>query len=116
MNRRSLHTLLILLMLASGIVTAVQSSLHLASHQFATDLHHGHGWHDHDDETAHHALVIEGDSDEHGHHFHVHVPVCAALDDSSSLVLAHANTAIAEHTALQLHSPTYTPPVPPPNA
>ena len=97
--------LLALLLLVNGAVVAAEVSAHgLCDHQHseasAVHLHSDTADHDHD--AADHLC-------------HAHPPLCAAADIPLPLTAA-APTRLFAQFATALHTRTFAPPVPPPNA
>jgi hypothetical protein len=114
--RYALHVLLILLVLASGTLAAVQAAHHgdaHASNQPDTFDWHSHG-HTHPD---HHDVLPDMDTpeDEHGHHFHVHLPLQALLSAIPVLDWFRPPTQLLTTNQPPPLSLIQAPPVPPPN-
>jgi uncharacterized protein involved in copper resistance len=114
-----LHALLMLLVIASGTMAAVQTAQHGDSHSSvdAAPL----GWHDHDHRHSdHHHQDDQHDvvaqDDEHGHHFHVHLPLQALLAAEPELEWSGSPALRLAANPPSPFSLNIAPPVPPPNA
>jgi len=118
---RWIHALLALLLLANGVLVAVQSAHYAleAEHPFGDSvLHHADsdGQDDNHHHAAHHVVAIDSGTDEHGHHFHVHLPAHALVSTASPFEYEAGADAEPSPAPLIPTSLTYAPPVPPPNA
>jgi len=119
-RHRWIYALLILLVLTSGVLAAVQSAQHGDMHQVADSAAHtsDSGWHSH--RHVHHddhdAAAIEEADDAHGHYFHVHLPALALMSSDNLLAAVATTLVIPSADFLLPLSYTQAPPVPPPNA
>jgi hypothetical protein len=112
-EKRHLHILLALLLLAQGVLTLLQGADHsLVLNGYGDVLHQ----HDHGRADMHHVAAIDGGTDEHGHHFHVHLPASALVSIATTFEYVAAPAGESSPAPALPAILTYAPPVPPPNA